>query len=378
MPRRRLLPQPNSASAPILPDELMVEILSLLPVKLLIRFRCVNKFFKTLISDPYFVQIHFNKSSRNSYLALMESQNYNLVTLSIPGLLQNQFTTFYEDGLSIQGEGKVVGSCYGLLLITSYNIADNWFYVWNPAMRTKSKKIAIFSDSDLFISRRWFNFSFGYDISAQTYKVVVFYVEKYECNIKSVVKVFSFRDNSWRVIQCLPSIPLYRFDDNSNNSADLNGTINRIARCNYHLLTVDRYVILSLDLSTETYTQLLLPPRVDKLPHFIMPKLVVLMDCLCFCYDLDETHFVIWQMKNFGVQDSWVQLFKISYQPFFNWAELLPLYLSENGDTLILACDVDKAFIYNCRDNKAEKIRITNSILWSQANDYVESLVSTR
>jgi hypothetical protein len=65
MPRRR-----NSVSAVILPDELIVEIFTLLPVKPLIRFRCVNKFFKTLISDPYFVQMHLNKSSRNWQLAL--------------------------------------------------------------------------------------------------------------------------------------------------------------------------------------------------------------------------------------------------------------------------------------------------------------------
>jgi hypothetical protein len=102
------------------------------------------------------------------------------------------------------------------------------------------------------------------------------------------------------------------------------------------------------------------------------------MDCLCFCHDFEETHFVIWQMKDFGVEDSWIQLFKISYEHFYTWMDPLPLYLSENGDTLVLANVKRKeAFIYNCRDNKVEKIGIAKHIKWSQTKGYIESLVST-
>jgi hypothetical protein len=90
----------------------------------------------------------------------------------------------------------------------------------------------------------------------------------------------------------------------------------------YNIFTVDQYVILPLDLSTEIYTQLLLPLRFDKLMRCVL--LVVLMDSLYFCHDLEKTHFVIWQMKNFGVQDSWVQSFKIRLELFFKLLDLLP------------------------------------------------------
>jgi len=56
---------------------------------------------------------------------------------------------------------------------------------------------------------------------------------------------------------------------------------------------------------------------------------------------------------------------------------LFPLCLSENGGTLILACDeYEQAILYNLSDNKVEKTRITNKIEWSLSKDYVESLVS--
>jgi len=89
----------------------------------------------------------------------------------------------------------------------------------------------------------------------------------------------------------------------------------------------------------------------------------------------------MWQMKDFGVKESWIQLFKISYNNLsirkgFNWSELLPLYLSKNGDTLVLAKG-NKAYFYNCIDNKIVEIGITDEIDWSRAKDYIESLVPT-
>ncbi|GAU37584.1 hypothetical protein TSUD_395560 [Trifolium subterraneum] len=223
--------------------------------------------------------------------------------------------------------------------------------------------------------------------------VVGFYYEKMpDCNPKCVIKVFTLGVNTWRDIQCLPVVPLYWFSRLRNNGVHLNGTINWFAVRDYFCLnygfclkesgvTVEQFVIVSLDFSTETYTQLLLPRGFAKVPDNL-PKIVVLMDCLYFCHDFDKTHFVIWQMKDFGVQESWTQLLKISYENFVKTVNLLPLNLSENGDRLILANyddgdDEDEAFIYNCKNNKVEKIRITNKIIWELAKDYVESLVST-
>jgi len=92
---------------------------------------------------------------------------------------------------------------------------------------------------------------------------------------------------------------------------------------------------------------------------------------------------VIWQMNEFGFQESWTQLFRIDY---FNlemhklpikWGIplLLPLYLYGNGDTLILAYrGDDQAVIYNQRENRVKKARIFNKLC---RFSYIESLIST-
>jgi hypothetical protein len=89
-------------------------------------------------------------------------------------------------------------------------------------------------------------------------------------------------------------------------------------------------------------------------------------------------------MKEFGVQESWIQFLKLSYQSLPNvynirTASILsPLYLSENGDTLILIWDnADQAILYKMRDNTVEKTRITNEVRLSLSMVYVESLVPT-
>jgi F-box interacting protein len=219
--------------------------------------------------------------------------------------------------------------------------------------------------------------------------VVKYHIELEHGNARSVAKVFSLVDKCWRNIQCFPM--LYKFNCSPNTGVYLNGTINWLALHDYicsddfviwnsSSITIEQLVILSLDLSTE-YIQLLLPRGFDKLPRY-QPTLKVLRDGLCFFHDFEESHFIMWQMKDFGVQESWIQLFKISYNNLsirkgFNWSELLPLYLSKNGDTLVLAKG-NKAYFYNCCiDNKVVEIGITDEINWSRAKDYVESLVPT-
>lgn len=72
-------------------------------------------------------------------------------------------------------------------------------------------------------------------------------------------------------------------------------------------------------------------------------------------------------MKEFGVEYSWTQLLKVSYHNLlidydFSDArikfvfQLVPLFLSEDGDTLILESNQESQTIilYNRRDNIAE------------------------
>jgi F-box interacting protein len=195
------------------------------------------------------------------------------------------------------------------------------------------------------------------------------------------VRVFNFGGSIWKNIQSLPVVP---FDHESCYYqcmyAYVNDSLIWLA-----IREESQFVIISLDLSSETYRQLLPPQDFDDKMSLVVPTLAVLMDSLCFCYDFNGTNFIIWQMKELGVQESWIQLLKVSYQSLpivynvsCSRSVLFPLCFYENSDTLVLAWDRGKqAILYNLRDNTAEKTGYTNYFRWFGSKEYVESLVST-
>ncbi|MCH85619.1 F-box family protein [Trifolium medium] len=301
------------------------------------QLKCVCKSWKTLISnDSTLVKLHLKRSTAKR-VAL--------------------FSFRYK------GSRKYKGS-------------QIWLYLCNPATKTLSNKIVFISKPHTYDRsfgsrfRHGWKFPFGYDNSTDTYKIVAF------CLWTKEVRVFNFGDNVWRNIQSFPIVPVdcggFPSDEQGPHPGINNGGC---------------FVIISLDLSTETYLQLLPPWDFDKLPC-LQPTLVVLMDCLClsFSHGFDGTDFIIWQMKEFGVQESWIQFLKISYQNLrslmsYDYQSLLfPVCLSENGDnTLILVWGTsnEEAILCSLRDNSVKKSRkFTNEIRWYLAKDYVESLVS--
>ncbi|PHT77438.1 hypothetical protein T459_20960 [Capsicum annuum] len=60
----------TTSSKKYFPEEILVEILIRLPVKSLVRFRCVSKSWKTLISDEYFKAKHCNHAKKNKKILI--------------------------------------------------------------------------------------------------------------------------------------------------------------------------------------------------------------------------------------------------------------------------------------------------------------------
>ncbi|KAI5442004.1 hypothetical protein KIW84_011172 [Lathyrus oleraceus] len=392
-----------------------MEIISLLDVKTIQRFRCVRKSWNLFISDQTFIQMHLKKSSRNPHfvLPIPDFPLSSTIFLPVQRLLENHSITVAGDSCLINPIlCDVVGSCNGLLCVVCYSATNGVlnllstfeFFLWNPATRTMSENLGFFGDYEPVFGP--FKFSFGCDCFTGTYKVVLLHTERNEDRKSdddmwiSKVRVFSLGDNCWRFIQGFPLAPLIW-----SYGVHLSGTVNWLAIRGAFMSMYDGEIfrasvpvkqleIVSLDLSTETNTQFLLPEGFVELPC-VEPYLCVIMDCLCFSHDFNKTEFVIWQMKEFGVQESWTQLFRIEYfnlqmnnppmEDDFVYLEymkcdvpLLPLYVSKDGDTLILAHDeIDNAVIYNQRDKRVQRSINSNEICWLSAIDYVESLVST-
>ncbi|XP_058725751.1 F-box/kelch-repeat protein At3g23880-like [Vicia villosa] len=380
-----------------LPDQLVAEVLSSHKVKLLLQFKCVNKSWNSLISDPFFIKMHLIKSSKNPHVILSFSSTSSIALLNpflIRSLLENpSINIINHDSIYklAQSNCQIIGSCTGLIcLVRSYYKTELhlWnpaaeFYLWNPATRWLSPKLASFHHFSCWDLDSCFKFSFGYDNLTDKYKLVAFHLNE--------VRVLSFGDNVWRNIQSFPTNP-YEYNSNHVNAGVyLSNSLNWFAlrdniRPNYYgckYLSVQQFVIISLDLRIETYTELQFPRGFDQVP--VVPPIVwVLMECLCFSHYSTGFNFVIWQMKEFGVQESWTKMLKFDYHNIlqsdsYEVVSLLPLYVFENEDMLIFSPNLKQLICYNWRENRVvRQATVTDSTFMRlcTANQYVESLVS--
>jgi len=225
-------------SAFVVPEDLIVEILSFLPVKSLLQFRCVSKSWKTLISDSTFVKLHLNRSSTRNpqftlitdHIAYHDDANDDdddasyiefdccVIPYSIRCLIQNpSFSLSIDPYYSLNGNkdnkdcSRIVGTCDGLICLYGYSFVgkyqEYWFRLWNVASRQTSPKFGYFSTVRC---RGTYTFKFGCDNSSATYKVLAFR-EKLN-QPKSSVRILSLSgdDVVWRGIESFPDSSLLR------------------------------------------------------------------------------------------------------------------------------------------------------------------------
>ncbi|KAL3616340.1 hypothetical protein CASFOL_039730 [Castilleja foliolosa] len=182
----------------VLPEDLMLCILTRLPVKAIVRFKSVCKTWFHLFSTPEFIKLHQAQISSNpedqSFIVHSFMRHYSepKTQFSIfniedgekkPTILQRPFA----HALDIQL--YTVGCCNGLVCIRR----AHQLLLWNPA--TKMSKTVPLKDCRPF---KMVSLGFGYDAIKADFKVVMIvatidyrlaYVEIYSVNLDSWIRV---------------------------------------------------------------------------------------------------------------------------------------------------------------------------------------------
>lgn len=194
-----------------IPPEVISEILSRLPVKSLLRFRCVSKSIKTLIDSPKFIEAHLKNQELkpNSDLKLILKAHIvadNLFSLDFTSMASTQMPRELAHPLKhLYGPTQVLGSCRGLVLISN-NMNDNG--VWNPSTKVFRKlPFCQFNPPRKPPGGRGPGLAqirggFGYDCLADDYKVVTIaqlYHPDAEPSLVSETMVFSLKLGVWIV-----------------------------------------------------------------------------------------------------------------------------------------------------------------------------------
>ncbi|XP_022874632.1 F-box/kelch-repeat protein At3g23880-like [Olea europaea var. sylvestris] len=310
-----------------LPQAMITEILLRLPVKSLLKFRCVSKSWLSLISSPRFIKTHFEISTdnniyyHNKLIFNSDSAFHILHTCSFyPEIDENPImdtVPIYNPLSNPQRLVRIVGSCNGLICVV---LEPGIVTIFNPTTR-KSRKLPISGTSNSHAKE----YGFGYDESNDDYKVVEFSWTTLiiSAEFENEVKVYSSKTNSWRTINGPAGFVV------SDCSVFVNRAIHWKLYPNGNPMD---WSIIAFNVTTDRYKMVAKPKYETGLVNSL---LVVSAGQLCVSC-LYFTHEDIWEMKEYEVEESWTKLVKVPTSLELKMhINTRSFFVSENGDVLL-------------------------------------------
>ncbi|XP_019427232.1 PREDICTED: F-box protein At5g07610-like [Lupinus angustifolius] len=182
-------------------EYLVSEILLRLPVKSVLRFKCVSKQWLALISEPKFCHSHTLRLYRTSRvfpsaILLAPGDSPTCQIFPLKSIKASDSSEFHNVKVPI---GTVIQSCNGLLLIersTSEDSLEVEYFVSNP---TTNKSVPVIFPTQEFSSSVISLFICFEPLKSLHYKLVSIRVKNYKPQIDPdyVITVFSSETSSW-------------------------------------------------------------------------------------------------------------------------------------------------------------------------------------
>ncbi|XP_049374836.1 F-box/kelch-repeat protein At3g23880-like [Solanum verrucosum] len=320
----------SNPANPSMPTEIIIEILSRVPVKSLLKFRCVSKSWLALISSPEFIKSHLSLSANNNiHLRNIEESNLDY-------LMKNLYISFLFEG-SVNG------------LICLVNRAKN-IYLWNPTIR-KYKKLPDHKIEPRPLSR--FIYGFGYDKIHDDYKVVLYNFDE--------VAMYSLKNDSWRRID-------YPRNEGRlmNTGKFLNG---KLYWATTNDLDLRVWSITSFDLTDEKWRKVERPCGNDILVLGVLESNLSIM-----IRSNATTNIEVWVMKEYENKVSWMKMFTINYTlDRVEYFIAQSFYLTKRGEFLVMFRPYH--MIYNLNDNSIGCVDLRTFDFGLLTDFYIQSLV---
>lgn len=363
-------------------EDLVSKILICLPVKPILRFRCVCKPWCSLIDSTKFIKEHLQRNTEcnpdhgiifrdypqgeSFYLAELDS-SYDSTAIELADPLKS-----YLSGADL------VGSCNGLVCLCKKLTDMTWWnpviLLWNPSTG-KARELPSTNASLPFGPYGSLFLGFGYDHLNDDYKVVRT-CDSQICGI--AMTVYSLKRNSWTEAETI--------DGTIENDTNLTEPFGRFSNGSLYWLATKNdggfdplatnlsHFIFAFDLGVKRHKQLSFPAGVNKTDENHM-GLTVFNRCLWLFDLIIGSRTDIWLMNDNGAEISWSKLISVEQPGICGSINVVPVAFSKTGKDLLLVAEDDTFMWYNRAKNEVKYVTINGFPDSFDLLVYTESLV---
>ncbi|XP_065856496.1 F-box protein CPR1-like [Euphorbia lathyris] len=359
------------------PQELIAEILQLLPAKTLLRFRCICKSLHDTIDSPNFIKLHLTTTSENRTHSKIVFRHFGWVNSINPVPIHvldmdEPFPPELRKGNPPEPESDeydefahtVFAHCNGLVLLKEDDFS---LIVWNPTNR-KSRKLPVLPYKEDNLIPCIVGWGFGYVDSIDDYKVLVIretqvVVHQWDdIDYNYEIWILGLKSCYWRRIE-LPDDDLYWLTDNFRNCF-VDGA--------FHFLCDDGEVIIfAFDLIKETFSKVSLSDLAfvnrDFEDYDADHNLEVVDGCLCVSLFRSNEYWELYarKRKNDEGEFCWTKLCSIRFeqlsciQSTLNFPILMGgviLGFSKNGDKIYILYEQYAVYLYDFKEKNIQRI----------------------
>lgn len=365
------------------PLDVVTGTLYQLPVKTLLRYRCLSRPLCSIIDDPDFIKLQLNNSiATKSHLRLI-LKGLHLYSVELDSL--DKAIPFNHYPESIWTGTEVFGSCNGLLALSN---SDQDIALFNPATRQLFKLPVEYIDlPDKSCIRGFVFYGFGHDLVSDDYKVVRMVQFKKDeddnlgCFVEYEVKVFSLKNRSWTRIKKLPNYLRFMFQfyfhllHRRGYGVYVNGVVHWVSprRPEFGIGNL----IVAFDLGLEEFRLLPQPNYGAHEKDFVL-DVGALEGHMCLMCNYDLVKVDVWMMKEYGLKESWSKMFSIDRcRSISSFRFLRPLICSneDGGDKVLLEVNGEKLVWYDWKRKKLKTVKIDGGPDSFVACICVESLI---
>ncbi|PIA46229.1 hypothetical protein AQUCO_01500032v1, partial [Aquilegia coerulea] len=330
--------QQNFYQLSMVPNHVIEEILSRLPVKSITRFRCVCKSWCDLLSDRFFMDMHLNRSIErgavNIFLRLFRPP-YTIYSLDPEE--PNHVVNLGFSKSFCKKIDSFIGSCNGLVCVLHHTRVVSIFKPSLPSTRQGTLILKKPLPCETV-------YGFFYNPVSCDYQLLCVGSD-WEHDAKVVL--YTFVKNSQKMIAEIP------YDSVIPEAGILvNGAIHWLAcRRIPKLLLPSKRVIVAFNCKSETFLEV---PRPESENCFHSRHLTELAGYLSILRT-NNTEFEVWSMKKYGIKESWTKLLVL---PYSHPDYVESFYITKKGDLLLTILFGEGLFLYDQEHKSLNNIEI--------------------